>query len=130
VIVADAFLVADYGVHLLREVVEGLEVKPEAMRRNLEAGGGLVYSQRVLLALVASGVGRDEAYRRVQRHALAAARGEGAFRERVTADPEIGGVLGARLTTCFDPDALLAHVDEVFERGRKAAGAVLAERVS
>ena len=130
VIVADAFLVADYGVHLLREVVEGLEVKPEAMRRNLEAGGGLVYSQRVLLALVASGVGRDEAYRHVQRHALAAARGEGGFRERVTADPEIGGVLGARLTTCFDPDALLAHVDEVFERGRKAAGAVLAERVS
>ena len=130
VIVADAFLVADYGVHLLREVIEGLEVRPDAMRRNLEAGGGLVYSQRVLLALVAAGVTRDDAYRRVQRHALAAARGEGGFHERVTADPEIGGVLGSKLAPCFDPDALLAHVDDVFERGRAAAGAAVTERVS
>ena len=129
VIVADAFLIADYATHLLRQMIEGLEVRPEAMRRNLEAGGGLVYSQRVLLALVAAGVARDDAYRRVQRHALAAARGEGGFRERVTDDPEIGGVLGGKLAGCFDPDALLAHVDEVFERGRAALGAPTTEKV-
>src|SRR5262245_56782578 len=130
VIVPDSFLVADYGVHLMREVIEGLEVRPDAMRRNLEAGGGLVYSQRVLLALVAAGVSRDDAYRRVQRHALAAARGEGSFRERVTSDPEVGGVLGSKLAACFDPEALLAQVDEVFERGRQAAGGPATERVS
>jgi adenylosuccinate lyase len=129
VIVADSFLVADYATHLLREMIEGLEVRPEAMRQNLEAGGGLVYSQRVLLALVAAGVARDDAYRRVQRHALAAAKGEGGFRERVSGDPEIGGVLGAKLAGCFDPDALLAHVDDVFERGRAAAGAPTPEKV-
>ena len=131
VIVADAFLVADYAVDLLRRIVEGLEVRPDAMRENLEAGGGLVYSQRVLLALVSAGVARDDAYRRVQRHALAAAQGEGSFRDRVTADAEIGGVLGDRLAACFDPAALLAQVDAVFERGRAAAtGAAAPERVS
>jgi adenylosuccinate lyase len=78
---------------------------------------------------VSAGVARDDAYRRVQAHALAAARGDGSFRERVMADPEIGGVLGERLAACFDPAALLAQVDAVFERGRAAVGATT-ERVS
>ena len=78
----DAFLAADFMAHELAEVLEGLRVNEARMRANLEAGGGLVHSQRVMLALVDSGLARDAAYAIVQRHALAAADGGMPFRER------------------------------------------------
>jgi adenylosuccinate lyase len=123
VIVADAFLAADYATALARTVVEGLEVRAEKMRRDLESTRGLVFSQRVLLALVAAGLPRDDAYRRVQRHALAAFDSGEDFRERVRRDPEVGGVLGEGLEACFDLAPYLAHVDALFARGLEAAGA-------
>src|SRR5207237_1187229 len=73
----DSFLVADFMADELARVVAGLRVDPVRMLANLEAGGGLVHSQSVLLALVDAGLPRDEAYRIVQRHALAAAGGRG-----------------------------------------------------
>lgn len=121
VIVPDAFLVADYGVDLLRRVVEGLDVRADRMKKNLESTRGLVFSQRVLLTLVEAGVARDEAYRRVQRHALAAFEGGEDFRERARRDPEVGGVLGSRFDSCFDVAPYLSHLDVLFERGLVAA---------
>jgi len=124
VILPDAFLAADYAVALCRRVIEGLEVRAERMRANLDATRGLVFSQRVLLALVDARVPRDDAYRRVQRHALAAAAGGEDFPARARRDPEIAGVLGPGLEGCFTLEPYLAHLDELFERGLAAAAAV------
>jgi len=113
----DSFLVADFMAAELAEVVEGLRVYPERMLANLDAGGGLVHSQSVLLALVEAGLARDDAYRIVQRHALAAAAGGPPFREALAADPEVARRLpGARLAACFDLARHLRSVDDIFAR--------------
>jgi adenylosuccinate lyase len=121
VALADAFHVAFYLARTLRRVVEGLEVRAERMRANLEATRGLVHSQRVLLALVEAGMARDEAYRRVQGHALATADGGDDFRRRLEGDPAIREVLGEKLAGCFDPAPLARHWDELFARAVGAA---------
>ena len=84
------------------------------MRRNLEAGHGLFFSQRVLLALVESGLERDAAYRLVQGHALRAHEKEQDFRELVRADKEIAGRVD--LDVLFDLGWYTRHVDTIFER--------------
>jgi adenylosuccinate lyase len=97
-------------------LVEGLVVRPERMLRNLDASHGLFFSQRLLLALVESGLARDEAYRLVQRHALRAWDEEQDFRELVRADREIAGRVD--LDAAFDLTVYTSHVDTVFERLR------------
>src|SRR5205085_2367807 len=89
VVIPDAFLALDYMLDRLAWIVEGLEVRAQRMRRNLESGHGLFFSQRVLLALVDSGLERDAAYRLVQAHALRAHEEEQDFRELIRADTEI-----------------------------------------
>ena len=117
VVLPDAFLALDYMLDRFAWLVDGLVVDAERMRRNLDASHGLVFSQRVLLALVASGLPRDEAYRLVQRNALAAWDEERDFRELVAADPEIAARLdAASLTAAFDLEDALRHVDVLFER--------------
>ncbi len=117
VILPDAFLAADFMAHDLAWVLEGLRVHPERMRANLDAGGGLVFSQRVLLALTAAGLARDEAYRIVQRHALAAADGGVSFRAALESDPVVTRALApAALAACFELDFFLARVDDLFAR--------------
>ncbi|HVP14019.1 MAG TPA: adenylosuccinate lyase [Terriglobales bacterium] len=117
VVLPDAFLVADFMAAEIAEILEGLRVDPAAMRRNLEAAGGVVHSQRVLLALVAAGLARDEAYRIVQEHALAALGGGVPFREALEGDARVRRVLsGEALAACFDVERELAHVDAVFAR--------------
>jgi adenylosuccinate lyase len=117
VVLPDAFLALDYMLDRFAWLVDGLVVDAERMRRNLDASHGLVFSQRVLLALVASGLPRDEAYRLVQRNALAAWDEERDFRELVTADPEIAARLEpASLAAAFDLEDALRHVDVLFER--------------
>jgi adenylosuccinate lyase len=117
VVVPDAFLALDYMLDRFAWLVEGLVVHAERMRRNLDASHGLVSSQRVLLALVASGLERDEAYRLVQRNALRAWDEERDFRELVAADPDIASRLDeAALAEAFDLAASLRHVDVLFER--------------
>lgn len=117
VILPDAFLAADFMAHDLAWVLEGLRVNVERMRTNLDAGGGLVFSQRVLLALTSAGLARDEAYRLVQRHALAAADGGAPFRAALEADPTVRSALGATaLAACFELDVFLARVDEIYAR--------------
>ncbi len=117
VILPDAFLAADFMAHDLAYVLEGLRVHPERMRANLDAGGGLVFSQRVLLALTGAGLARDEAYRVVQRHALAASDGGAPFRAALESDPVVERTLSpAALAACFDLDFFLARVDDLFAR--------------
>ena len=120
VILPDAFLVADFMAHDLATVLEDLRVYPERMRRNLESGGGLVHSQRVLLALTTGGLSRDEAYQLVQNSALAALDGCGSFRALLEAEPRVRETLGSeRLAACFDLEPYFRHVDDLFARAEE-----------
>jgi adenylosuccinate lyase len=114
VVLPDAFLAVDYMLDRFAWLVEGLVVRPERMRANLEATGGLFFSQRLLLALVESGLERDEAYRAVQRHAMRAWDEGLDFRGLVRSDPQIASRVD--VTEVFDLGAYTAHVDTVFAR--------------
>jgi adenylosuccinate lyase len=117
VVLPDAFLALDYMLDRFAWLVDGLVVDAARMRRNLDASHGLVFSQRVLLALVGAGLSRDEAYRLVQRNALAAWDEERDFRELVEGDAEIAAQLDSdALARAFDPGDALGHVDVLFER--------------
>ncbi len=114
VVIPDAFLALDYMLDRFAWVVEGLVVYPERMRANLEASHGLFFSQRVLLALVESGLAREEAYRLVQAHAMRAWDEGLDFVELIRGDREIAGRID--LDAAFDLGAYTRHVDVVFER--------------
>jgi len=117
VVIPDAFFTLDYMLERFAWLIEGLVVFPERMRRNLDASFGLYFSQRLLLALVSSGLARDEAYRIVQQGAMQAWDSETSFRELVEADQEVTARLdGKALEQVFDNDAYLEHVDTVFAR--------------
>jgi adenylosuccinate lyase len=116
VILPDAFLAVDYMLDRFAWLVGGLVVRSERMRANLEATGGLFFSQRLLLALVDSGLARDEAYRSVQRHAMRAWDEGLDFRDLVRADTAIAGRVD--LDEVFDVGAFTRHVDVVFQRLR------------
>jgi adenylosuccinate lyase len=117
VVIPDAFLALDYMLDRFTWLVEGLVVRPERMRRNLEASHGLFFSQRLLLALVENGLERARAYELVQRDAMRAWEEEQDFGAIVRADAEIGATLdSAALDDVFDLNAYTRHVDVVFER--------------
>ena len=119
VVVPDAFLALDYMLDRFAWLVEGLVVDAARMRRNLDGSHGLVFSQRVLLALVAAGLERDEAYRLVQRNALRAWDEERDFRSLLERDPDVVSRLGdAGLAAAFDLGDSLRHTDVLFERLR------------
>jgi adenylosuccinate lyase len=120
VILPDAFLAADFMADELAAVLGGLRVDPAAMRRNLEAGGGLVHSQRVLLALTGAGMAREAAYRIVQGHALAALEGGAPFRTALEGDARVKEALGeGALAACFELDAHLRSVDAIYARAEE-----------
>jgi len=112
----DAFLVVDYMLDRFSWLMLGLIVRPERMRANLEATGGLFFSQRLLLALVDSGLDRDTAYRMVQRHAMRAWDEGLDFRNLVRSDADIAHRLN--LDQVFDIGAFTQHSDVVFARLR------------
>jgi adenylosuccinate lyase len=114
IVIPDSFLALDYMLDRFAWLVEGLVVRPERMLRNLEEGHGFFFSQRLLLALVESGLPRNEAYRLVQQHALRAHEEEQDFRELVRADPEIAGRVD--LDAIFELAWYTRHVDAAFER--------------
>ena len=117
VIAPDATIALDFALLRLTEVVEGLVVFPEAMRANLDRLGGLVHSQRVLLALTQAGMEREAAYGAVQRAAMAVSEGKGAFRELLGAEAEVAARLnGGALDALFDLDQDTRHVDTIFAR--------------
>ena len=117
VMAPDATIALDFALARLASLVDKLIVYPDAMRANLERQGGLVYSQRVLLALTQAGLSREDAYEAVQRNAMQAGRGGGDFRELLEADGDVSGRLdGAALDGLFDLAADLRHVDTIFQR--------------
>jgi adenylosuccinate lyase len=119
IVIPDSFLALDYMLDRFAWIVAGLVVYPERMRRNLDASHGLVFSHRLLLALVEAGLDRGEAYRLVQRNAMLAWDEERDFRELVAADTDIRAHLDeTALDTVFDLGATVAHVDTVFDRLR------------
>lgn len=113
----DATVTLDFALNRLAGVVEKLVVYPENMRRNLDRLGGLIHSQRVLLALTQAGVSREDAYRLVQRNAMPVWRGEGDFLNLLAADPEVSAKLSrAELEELFDLGYHTRQVDTIFRR--------------
>ena len=113
----DATVTLDFALHRLAGVIENLVVYPENMKRNLDRLGGLIHSQRVLLALTQKGAAREEAYRLVQRHAMQAWQGKAAFQDLLKGDPEVTALVSAReLDALFDVGHHTRHVDVIFKR--------------
>ena len=118
VILPDSSIALDYMLHLAVGLIDGLAVFPERMRANLDATGGLVYSQAVLLALIDAGLSRDDAYGMVQRAAATVWEEGGSFAEAVMA--EAGDAFDAgRLAQLFDPTPYVKNLDGVFARLQK-----------
>jgi adenylosuccinate lyase len=120
----DATITLDFALARLTGVIDKLIVYPENMRKNLDRLGGLIHSQRVLLALTQKGVSREDAYTYVQRNAMPVWRGEGDFLTLLKKDPDVSKAFNAaELEQLFDLDYHLKHVDTVFRRvfGERAA---------
>jgi adenylosuccinate lyase len=122
VVLPDATILALYMVRTTTRVLRGLQVYKDRMLHNLNLGGGVVYSGRVLLALVEAGMSRDGAYAVVQGAAMQAWEGEGGFRELLEEKEEVREHLGADLGVLFDPAHALRNVDVVFEMVERLKG--------
>jgi adenylosuccinate lyase len=117
IIFPDACAALDYMAIEMTKVLSGLEVRPARMLRNLQFGGGVVFSQRVLLALVDSGMSREDAYLVVQKAAMQALDEDGpGFRALLEKDAEVMKRIGGQLDAVFDPWAGLEHADLAYER--------------
>jgi adenylosuccinate lyase len=117
VIAPDATIALDFALDRLAGVVDKLVVYPAAMRANLDRLGGLVHSQRVLLALTQAGMSREDAYAAVQRNAMLVWDGKGRFRDLLMADKEVMRYLSPeRLEAQFDDAYHTKHVDTIFRR--------------
>ena len=113
----DATVTLDFALARLTGVIDKLVVYPENMQANLDRLGGLVHSQRVLLALTQAGVSREDAYRIVQRNAMPVWRGEGQFLELLKADGDVSSALSeTELEALFNLDYHTKHVDTIFAR--------------
>ena len=111
----DTTITLDFALARLTAVVEKLVVYPDRMQKNLDLLGGLVHSQRVLLALTQAGTNREDAYRIVQQNAMPVWRGEGQFLELLKADKEVT-LSDEELEALFNLDYHFKHVDDIFAR--------------
>jgi adenylosuccinate lyase len=113
----DATITLDFALARLAGIIDKLVVYPDSMRKNLDRLGGLIHSQRVLVALTQKGASREDAYRLVQRNAMKAWRSEGDFLSLLKADPEVTRLIGqSELDACFDLGFHMKHVDTIFNR--------------
>jgi adenylosuccinate lyase len=113
----DATVTLDFALARMTQVIDKLVVYPANMKKNLDRLGGLIHSQRVLLALTQKGVSREDAYRLVQRNAMPVWRGEGEFLDLLKKDPEVAARLSAaELADLFDLGYHFKHVDTIFAR--------------
>ncbi len=113
----DATVTLDFALNRLAGVIDKLLVYPENMQKNLDRLGGLVHSQRVLIALTQKGISREDSYRIVQRNAMRVWRGEGDFLTFLKADPDVKGKLtDQELEANFDLGYHFKHVDTIFKR--------------
>jgi adenylosuccinate lyase len=117
VIAPDATIALDFALHRLTGIVDRLEIDVARMRANLDSSQGLIHSQRVLLALTEAGIGRQEAYEIVQRHAMRAWRDGVPLQGLLRADPEVSARLDdAALAALFELGYHTRHVDRIFAR--------------
>ncbi|MBI3357413.1 MAG: adenylosuccinate lyase [Nitrospirae bacterium] len=117
VIMPDSTILIDYMLAKVTDLIKHLVVYPDRMKQNLELTGGLVYSQRLLLALVEKGAQRKESYEAVQRNAMASWKGAGGLQELVSKDPFISQHLKkSEIAACFNPKYYLRHLDQIYRR--------------
>jgi adenylosuccinate lyase len=117
VIFPDACIVVDFMLADLTGIIEGLVVYPERMRANMNSSGGVVFSQRVMLALVDAGLDRQTAYKLVQRHALDSWDSGRSFRDAIGSDERVESLLNPdQLDELFDPTEQLKYIEESFAR--------------
>jgi adenylosuccinate lyase len=117
VIGPDATIALDFALARMTSIIKDLVVYPERMQQNLDRLGGLIHSQRVLLALTEAGVPREEAYRLVQRNAMKVWEGGADFLEALLADKDVTKALSAKdIRALFDLGYHLKHVDTIFKR--------------
>ena len=113
----DATVTLDFALNRLAGVIDKLVVYPKTMRKNLDRLGGLVHSQRVMIALTQKGMPREEAYRLVQKHAMKVWRGEADFLSLLKADPKVGKLLKPKeLEANFDLGYHFKQVGTIFKR--------------
>ncbi len=118
VILPDATTLADYLLHSMTRIMQGLTVNTKKMRENIDLSGGLVFSQKILLALVEAGMTREEAYKRIQSHAMAQSNEPfSSFQERVLSDPQISQNLSKeKIQSLFAVEPYLKEVDTIYRR--------------
>jgi len=117
IILPDSCLVVDYALALFTSIMKGLQVYPQKMKRDIELTKGLIFSQRVMLALIDKGLSRQKAYEMVQRNAMKAWKGNKNFLALLKADPEVTAVLPySELESLFDYQYYLRYMDDIFKR--------------
>lgn len=117
VIIPDSTTLLDYMLHKMTWMIKNLQVYPENMRQNLARTRGLIFSQRVLLALVEKGLSREQAYELVQRNAMRSWQEKADFRALLEGDAEVAARLSREeLAALFDESFYLRHVDEIYRR--------------
>ncbi len=117
IILPDACLALDYALNLFTSVMKGLEIYPQKMKQNLKLTKGLIFSQRVMLALISKGLSRKKAYEIVQRNAMKAWKGKRDFLTLLKQDPEVTSNMEiSELESLFDYQYYLRYVDEIFRR--------------
>jgi adenylosuccinate lyase len=117
IILPDSCLVVDYILPLFTSIMQGLQVYPQRMKRNIALTKGLIFSQRVMLTLINKGLSRQKAYELVQRNAMKAWKRNRSFLNLLKADPEVTAVLSpSELEQNFDEQYYLRYIDDVFKR--------------
>ncbi|MGB0911062.1 MAG: lyase family protein, partial [Nitrospirales bacterium] len=117
IIIPDSTILIDYMLARLTKVLKNLQVYPQRMMENLNLTGGLVYSQRLLLALIEKGATRKESYETVQRHAMTSWKKQGDFQHLIQEDPFIAKHLSPKeVATCFEPKSYVRHQKQIFAR--------------
>jgi adenylosuccinate lyase len=117
VIIPDSFIVTDYLLAESADLLNNWNVHPERMRKNIELTKGLIFSQRVMLALTKKGISREEAYQLVQRNSLKAWEDDLDFRDLILKDPDISKELSKKdIDSCFTLDPYLKKIDYIFDR--------------
>ncbi len=117
IILPDSCLILDYSIALFTSIMRGLQIYPQKMKQNIELTKGLIFSQRVMLALIDKGLSRQKAYELVQRNAMKAWKGNKKFLSLLKSDPEVTAILPqSELEPLFDYQYYLRHINEIFER--------------
>ncbi len=117
IVIPDSTIALDYILQKTIWLIEGLRVYPERMKQNIESSGGLIFSQKLLLALVEKGRSREEAYRMVQRHAMKVWEGSGNLKEMISADAEFAGSLDPKtIEDVFNLENFVRNIGHIFRR--------------